>query len=162
MSEIHDWLFHFILGIVYAANVNHITSFLNRYNKYVILILLILFFGILAFCRTYNVIPHFSGSRLDGFLSVNIVVLSLWIVRQYNTIQYNTIQYNTIFRKTFYEYFHDSYIYFLLFFRKIHLFFPLSDTYFHCFIAEFFACECLVGTVEKSDRHTFHHEKSEP
>jgi membrane-bound acyltransferase YfiQ involved in biofilm formation len=78
---IHDWLFCFIIGIAYAKKVDGITTFLNKYNKYLVLTVFILFFCVLAYLRTYNVIFHLSGIRLDGFLSMSIIVISILAVR---------------------------------------------------------------------------------
>jgi membrane-bound acyltransferase YfiQ involved in biofilm formation len=78
---IHDWLFPFVLGIACAVKSDKITVFLNRYNKYLILILSFLMLFTLVLMRTYSIIPHFSGTRLDGFLSINIAGLSILFFR---------------------------------------------------------------------------------
>jgi peptidoglycan/LPS O-acetylase OafA/YrhL len=90
---IHNYLFIFSLGIVYSLNIGQINSFLNRINRFALFGLLLTGVLILFYVRNHATVPLFSGTRVDAFLTLNIVCLGLLIIR---TIQYNTIQYNTI------------------------------------------------------------------
>jgi membrane-bound acyltransferase YfiQ involved in biofilm formation len=75
------WLVHFCIGIVFALNVDVINNFLNRYNYFLLLALLILLMCFLILARIIGFIPFFSDIRIDAFLSVNVVLLSLMAIR---------------------------------------------------------------------------------
>jgi peptidoglycan/LPS O-acetylase OafA/YrhL len=75
------WLIHFCLGIVFALNIDAINNFLNRYNRFLLLTLLILLLCFLVLIRSMNLIPFFSGSCVDVFLAVNAVLLSVIVIR---------------------------------------------------------------------------------
>ena len=78
---IHYWIFIFALGIVYTLYIDKLNHFFNRFNFCALLILLLLIFSALCYCRNYQVIPYFNGIRVDAFLAVNIVLLTLLIIR---------------------------------------------------------------------------------
>lgn len=75
MFEAHEWILHFMLGIVFALNIHRINSFLGRFNGWIIsLVLLVLFIGI-AIIRVKGIIPFLDGTKLDGILSMITVLL---------------------------------------------------------------------------------------
>jgi hypothetical protein len=75
------WLIHFCMGIVFALNIDGINNFLNRYSRFLLLAMLILMTCFLVFARSMGFIPFFSGSRIDAFLIVNVVLLSVIAIR---------------------------------------------------------------------------------
>jgi membrane-bound acyltransferase YfiQ involved in biofilm formation len=75
------WLVHFCLGIVFALNVDSINNFLNRYNRFLLLALLILLMCFLVLARGMGFIPFFKDIRIDAVLSVNAVLLSMMLIR---------------------------------------------------------------------------------
>jgi hypothetical protein len=75
------WLIHFCLGIIFALNVDAINNFLNRYNRFLLLVLLILLMCFLVLARGMRFIPFFNGIRIDAFLAVNVILLSIIVIR---------------------------------------------------------------------------------
>jgi peptidoglycan/LPS O-acetylase OafA/YrhL len=84
---VHAWIFHFALGIVYALHIDKVNQFFNRFNHWILFGLLFFGFCILFYLRNHNIIPYigFTGITVDAFLSVNIVVLILLIIRHIHT-----------------------------------------------------------------------------
>jgi peptidoglycan/LPS O-acetylase OafA/YrhL len=80
-SIIHDWLFAFSLGIVCVLNTDKINHFLNKTNYWLLCGLLLVTFLVLFFVRQYPIIPYFNGIQVDGFITLNIVVLVILIMR---------------------------------------------------------------------------------
>ena len=85
-TGIHGWILHFMLGIVYVLYIDKLNHFLNRFNFWFLLSILLLSFSVLFYMRNYHVIPYFTGTRVDAFLSVNIILLVLLTIRHIHII----------------------------------------------------------------------------
>jgi peptidoglycan/LPS O-acetylase OafA/YrhL len=79
---VHEWLFSFSLGIVYVLNIDRINCFLNRINPWLLFGSLLFIFYLLYYVRLYPIIPQFRETRVDGFLTVNIVILLILTIRK--------------------------------------------------------------------------------
>ena len=82
------WLLPFVLGLLfakYAFRVNKLFSDVNYTALFVISLLLFLLF---LYLRMNNIIPHWSGIRLDGFLALSLVFLLISFVRKVPQISF--------------------------------------------------------------------------
>jgi peptidoglycan/LPS O-acetylase OafA/YrhL len=80
-GEAHEWLLHFMFGIAVALNINKISAFLNRFNRWAVLFATVLVFCGLAYVRNFGIIPQFSGTRVDAFLAVTISLMVILTLR---------------------------------------------------------------------------------
>ncbi|MDR0830882.1 MAG: acyltransferase [Prevotellaceae bacterium] len=91
MFEAHEWLLQFMFGIVFALNVDKISDFLNKFNKWLVLAGTIILLGLLVIQRTFNIIPFFTGTTVDAFLAPIMAVLTVLLFRNIKYI-------NTLFK----------------------------------------------------------------
>jgi len=81
MSGAHEWLLHAILGIFVAQNIDKISVFFDRINKWLFGGIVVLAFFALFFVRNWSVIPYFAGIRVDAFLAIVIALLAIIFLR---------------------------------------------------------------------------------
>jgi len=79
--DVREFVFHFVLGIAFAMYVDKINRFLNRFNPWLLLSLLIFILVVLFCLRTIYIVPLLRGTRLDGIIALNIVLLVLLVIR---------------------------------------------------------------------------------
>jgi len=86
---VNNWFVVFVAGIVIALNINKISGFLNRFNKWILVSTAIIVFLLLIVQRIYNLIPFLTGIKVDAFLAPTIALLSVLLLRNIKYI--NTI-----------------------------------------------------------------------
>ena len=83
-ADICTWLLPFVIGIVwklYEEKLPTVQEWLaNHQNIFAALSIILL--GVLIIVRMYPVIPHWSGIRVDGFLTCAIVLCLISILRK--------------------------------------------------------------------------------
>lgn len=75
------YLLIFLLGIIYAVINKDISKLLNKVNPYILIFLLTLSFILLSILRQKNIIPGFGGMKVDPFLTLIIVLISMIVLR---------------------------------------------------------------------------------
>lgn len=87
--DLSIWLFPFSLGMFWANKSETFIHLFSKLNKYIFLFLSIPTLVLFTWLRMRNVIPHWSGVRMDGFLTLAIVLFVIAYIR--NTKYLNMI-----------------------------------------------------------------------
>lgn len=80
-DEVHLYLLVFVLGIVFALKVTEIGNVLNKFNIYILLVVLLFSLLCLSYLRQCYILPYFNGMRMDSFICLCIVLLSVLCIR---------------------------------------------------------------------------------
>lgn len=75
------WLFPFTLGMFWAKKSKNFNLLISNLNKYIFLLLSFFLLVGLIWVRMHNIIPHWSGIRIDGFLTLSIVLCLIACIR---------------------------------------------------------------------------------
>lgn len=73
--ELSTYSFHFALGIVFALNIQQISSLLNKLDVRLVGVIFLSFCIMFAINRNYGVVPFLVDTRMDAFLSPAIALL---------------------------------------------------------------------------------------
>lgn len=68
----HDWLFPFVIGMCAVEYNGLVDSIANKIGNKWSLVFATLFTIFWIFCRRYEFIPYFFGTRCDGFISLGL------------------------------------------------------------------------------------------
>lgn len=81
-NDLKNFILIFGLGILYAQNVNFISPLFNKLKPWCLLILTIITLLLFCFVRIYQIVPGFSGVKVDPFITLTIVLISLITLRK--------------------------------------------------------------------------------
>jgi len=81
-TEMPIWTLQFVLGIAFALYINQLNRFLNRFNFWILLSILLFVFSILFYLRNAAIIPFFTDIKVDTFQAVTIILMVLLIIRR--------------------------------------------------------------------------------
>ncbi|MDD3320932.1 MAG: acyltransferase family protein [Paludibacter sp.] len=87
--ELSVWLFPFALGMFWASKTDILNVLSQKLNKYLFLSISVVFLLGFVWIRTHNIIPHWSATRIDGFLTLSIALFVITYIR--NTKYLNMI-----------------------------------------------------------------------
>ena len=80
--NMHWYMFHFAVGIVFALHIDKVNRFLNRFNYWALLTSMLLLFCLLFYLQTF----HYDQTPLDGIIALNMVLITVLLCRKLPSI----------------------------------------------------------------------------
>jgi len=113
---VHDWLFHFSIGIAYALNVDKISNFMGRINMRSQQLISIILIGLFILLRQ-GIFSHWSGIRIDGFLTLAIV---LFVINTFRYVKFANFSFGYLGKQAMNIYMIHTFIFYYWFSNVIY------------------------------------------